>query len=390
MLVGGGVVDEVGMIKFEDLLHAGLVLDVGDDEGHAVELVVIGVLQLKLQVVHGAFGLVEHNDLSGLVAHQLTADFAADGAGGAGDKHHLVDHLAHNVDVVHLDGLALKQVFNLDVLNLVGREASVEPQTHVGRGLDREAQVEGAVGDGLLVKYADGGDGDDELAHLLLFDKLGYQHRADTHDGHAIEFLVDLRHIVVDKGHNMIFGAEVLMEGIIGNDAGGTGTIDDHILDRTTTAEKFVIHSLQCQALDNHQHSQHRVEHEGLAVGEQDVDRDEGRTQLVVNQVDHNIDDCGTDGGEEHIHNVAHASVANDASVAAADEEEYQRPHQGDDKLGQLEAQAHPGKTAVHKGIGQKEGENEKHHVEGQDGPFAYRRMAVALHHGERQSFQYL
>ena len=80
MLVGGGVVDYLRVVFIKNLLHARLVLDVGDDKHHAVDKCLVGLIiaKFELEVVHGRLGLVDHDDALGLVLSQLAAYLAAD------------------------------------------------------------------------------------------------------------------------------------------------------------------------------------------------------------------------------------------------------------------------------------------------------------------------
>ena len=120
MLVSGGVVDKVGPIGLKDLLHTWLVLDIGDDELHGVDifLVRLVIAELELQVVERRLCLVKHDNLLGLVLQELTAYLATDRAGGAGDEDRLVEYLTYNVDIVNLDRITTQEVLNSDITDL--------------------------------------------------------------------------------------------------------------------------------------------------------------------------------------------------------------------------------------------------------------------------------
>ena len=132
MLVGSSMVDQLGMESLKHLLNASTILDIGNDELHAVELVGMSILELKLQVVHRTLGLVKHDNFLGLILHELATNLGADRACSTRDENHLVNHLAYNIDIIKADTLALQQILNLDVLNLVGGEGAVNPSADVG------------------------------------------------------------------------------------------------------------------------------------------------------------------------------------------------------------------------------------------------------------------
>ena len=128
------MVDDLGMVLLEDLLHSGLVLDVGNDKYHPVDKFVVrlSVAEFELEVVHGRLGLVHHDDFFRLVLGQLATDFTTDGACGSGDHDNFVDHLADDVDVVQFDALALQKVLDFDVLDLIDSEGCIYPFTDMG------------------------------------------------------------------------------------------------------------------------------------------------------------------------------------------------------------------------------------------------------------------
>ena len=257
------------MEGLEDLLHASLIFDIGNNKLHALKLILIGVLQLELEVVHGTLGLVEHDDLLGLILHKLTTDLRADAASCTRNKHHLVDHLANDIDVVHLDGLTLQQVFNLDILNLVNRERAIKPSRDMGHSLDSHTQIEGLGSDGLFVQRPNSGDSDYQLVNLLGLDKLGIEYRTDTHDGHTVKRLVDLRHIVIDKSHHTIVIVNILLEGVVGDDTCRTGTVNQHIDRRTAAAEVIIIDTLHGESRQYHHDSEKQIKYQRFPIRHQ-------------------------------------------------------------------------------------------------------------------------
>ena len=326
VLVGCGVVDKIGTIFLKDLFHTRIVLNVGDDEGHRVDVLLVWlvIFQLELEVVHRRFCLVEHNNLLGFVLQQLAADFAADGACGARDEDRLVENFANDIDVVDLNRLTLQEVFNLDVLNLVGGESAIHPHRDMRDSLDRQSQVETAIGDGLLVSQPYGRNGDNELRNLLAVDKILIEDVASTHHRHAVELLVDLGFVVVDECHNPVFVVDILFEGVVGDDASGTGTIDDNIDLAAATAEILVVDIEYHKPFEQHQQGQQRIEQNQHSVGRDDVVDRRHNLKSVVQEIDYATGYGHKNTRQQDAEYVVESHMADDAPVGFKQVEEAQ------------------------------------------------------------------
>ena len=191
----------------------------------------------------------------------------------------------------------------------------------MGNGLDGESKVEGSVGDGLFVKRTDGRDGNDDLGDFLALHELGIQHRTDTHDGHAVESLIDLRHVVVDKSHHFILEVAFLLQGVVGNHSCCSGTIDNDIGGGAATTEELVVNLLHGQARDNHQHAENEIQRQRLAVREQVVRSDDGGIELIVHNVDQPAESQRNDCGKDDFVDICHARMTNDATERARNQE---------------------------------------------------------------------
>ena len=240
------MVDDLGAVFGEYLLHPVFVLDVGDDEFQMVGILFVGlvVAKLELEVVHGRFGLVEKYDFAGFVLDELAADFAANRTGGTGDHHRFVDDFADDVDVVEFDALAFQEVFNLDVLYLVDGERVVNPFADVGHGLDGQSKVECLGGDCLFAFYLDSGYGNEQGLYLVFGDEGGVEDGLAMHDVDAVEGGVAFFAVVVDVGNNFVVVCRVLTESVVSNHSSSTGTVDDDVCGDALAAYIIVVDAL--------------------------------------------------------------------------------------------------------------------------------------------------
>ena len=85
VLVGRGVEHNLGMMAVEDGLELRPVGN-GDDFRHDGEILAIGDFQLLFDIIGAVFIHIEHDELRGLHAGDLAAEFGADGATAAGDQ----------------------------------------------------------------------------------------------------------------------------------------------------------------------------------------------------------------------------------------------------------------------------------------------------------------
>lgn len=125
VFAGGGVEDVFRLVQLEETLHLVVVLHVADDrvEQAALDL----SLQGDADLCQGRFRLVEADDTPGSVTEQLAGDLAADGPSADGDQHYLIVNALPDAFVVQLDGRAVKQVLETDILKLPDVEAVIQP-----------------------------------------------------------------------------------------------------------------------------------------------------------------------------------------------------------------------------------------------------------------------
>ena len=63
----------------------------------------------------------------------------------------------------------------------------------------------------------------------------------------------------------------ILFQCIVGNNTGGSGTIDDNIDLATTTLEILVVYIQHHETPQQHQQRQHRIEHDNHAIRRDDI-----------------------------------------------------------------------------------------------------------------------
>ena len=119
MLVGRRMEHQLGTVLLKNSLHPLPVAHVRHLKHHVFLLILPSVCQFKLDVIQWGFGIVQHNQLGGVVVHHLTRDFAAYAACGACHQHHLVGYFFGYIFIFKHNGIPSQQVLNLDVSNLL-------------------------------------------------------------------------------------------------------------------------------------------------------------------------------------------------------------------------------------------------------------------------------
>ena len=185
MLVGRSVKDNGRMVGVKNFIQAGFVADRANqrDDG---SLRAVLVFQLCLKLVGTVFIDVEDQQPARLVAHDLPAKFAADGAAAARDQHDLVMQIFRDLGIVQLDLIAGEKVGCVQFTEACCDRVAVlidslriaeHPYTAVGRVAEVDDLTEAVA--------LHSGDGNDDLEDMIFAHKLRYVRDRAAH-GHAL------------------------------------------------------------------------------------------------------------------------------------------------------------------------------------------------------------
>ena len=214
VLVGRGVVDDLGMILLKDLKDTPAVAD-GADEGHKVQIRIL-LAQLQLDGVGVVFIDIENDELLGIMARDLAAELRADAPSPAGDEDDLAVDELENLAQIRRDGLPAQEVLDGDVPEFRDRDLVVDQLVHAGKHLDRASGLVADAEDFLPVLPRHTGDGEEDLRHLIFLDVLK-DCLPSADDGDALDGAVPLVGVVVDDA-----------DGFVVQHVGGLEIAEDH------------------------------------------------------------------------------------------------------------------------------------------------------------------
>ncbi len=236
VLIGCGMEDIVGTVVGEELVHAGLIADGGDD-GVGLD---IGeaVCHEEAYIVHGCFGLVDEDHLAGMEMGYLADHLAAYAAGGAGDEDDLVAELVG--DGIHIDvyPVAGEEVLDLDFMELVVLEVGILVEVlYLGHHLDLDV-----VGDEVVDELLTGAEmvglpgADDEARDIL------HAHGVDEvfvvdEDGFTHEVLALHLDIGGDEALDDVFLAYIVADALGYGDAAMARAVDEDTVGLLSEAE---------------------------------------------------------------------------------------------------------------------------------------------------------
>ena len=106
---------------------------------------------------------------------------------------------------------------------------------------------------------------------------------------------------------------DILFQGVVGDDASGTGTIDDNIDLAAATLEVLVVDVEQRETRQQHQNGQQRVEHCHGTVGQQVVARQD--VCLIVGEIDAIARYCRHQAHNQDTKNVVETHMPYDVPV---------------------------------------------------------------------------
>ena len=174
MLVRRRVKDDGRMIGVEHIVQTCFIAD-GADEGDNRSFGTVLVFQFGFQLIGAVLVDVKNQQTAGLVAHDLTAKLAANGAAAARDENDLVMQVLGNLGIVQLDLVAGEEVCRVQLtearchrIAVLVNSLRVTDHPHAAVGGVAE------VDDLAQTVTLDRRDGDDDLENMIFAHQLRY------------------------------------------------------------------------------------------------------------------------------------------------------------------------------------------------------------------------
>ncbi|MCY1548508.1 hypothetical protein D9M68_846260 [compost metagenome] len=159
-----------------------------------------------LDGIERKFARVDQDQAAGRETRQLPAQFAADGAAGAGHEDGLAGDHRLDVLVVDPDGFTAEQVFDVHRAHHVDRDAAAHQFAQARHGEQRGARARGDIHDSLHVGRLGRRNGQDDSGRLEFLQDLHQPVRSPSHPA-ARQFQAPFGGIVVDQRDHMPFRA---------------------------------------------------------------------------------------------------------------------------------------------------------------------------------------
>ena len=280
VLVGGGVVDDVGLVALEGFLQTDALLDVAQHRHDAQRRV--GLLQVFAGPVERVFAQLVDDDLGWLETGDLATQFRADRAATAGDQHRLaLQHVAQAAGV-EADGVAAEQVVHLDITDLRYLDLAAHQLLHVRNDQQLDvgalAQLEDAAAGGVV----GGSHGQHRMLAVAVAGD-GFELFPAAEDAHPAQLAADLVGVVVQHADHVPVGVAVQL--VDQRQRGGAGAQQHHRLrlDPLLAHRLFLPPAVDQPARAHEQDQQQRVEeverarHAQPVAPQQQQDRDDER-----------------------------------------------------------------------------------------------------------------
>ena len=224
VLMGSGVVDNLGMVLLKDLEDTAAVAD-GADQGHKVQVRIL-FPQFQLDGVGVVFIDIEDDELLRMMTGHLAAELRADASPTACDEDNLAVDEVINFMKVRGNGLASQKVLDGDVPEFRDRDLVIHQLIHARKHFDFAAGLVADAEDFLPVLPRHTWYGEEDLRDLILLDILE-DRLSPAHDGDALDGAVPFVLVIVDDADGFVIqlvrGFQVTQE----HPSGFPGT-DDH------------------------------------------------------------------------------------------------------------------------------------------------------------------
>ncbi len=248
------MVDDIGLVKQHHLLQLPLVADVKDVHIHTVHPVDFHNLALEEET--GRLGLVDEDEFLIGEFQQLAHNLAADRTRRARDHYGLAVQLRVEQGEVQLDGVALKQVLNAHLLDLLKTQVAVQPTRH-GRHLEHLHVVrQSQLRDFLDLGIGDFLNGNDEEGDVVVAEKL--LQMLELEHGQRFQLHPDFVLILVEEGQHIVFGGVVAVDGALGGDTRRARAKNDDVLAPLGGVHRLQIIKFEGETVEYQEH--HRDE----------------------------------------------------------------------------------------------------------------------------------
>ena len=201
VLMGRGVIDDLGPVGIEDLEDAPAVPH-GADQGHQVQLWILP-LQLQLNLVGVVFIDIKDDQLLRIVGGDLPAQLRSDAAAASRHQDALAVDEVEDLLHVRADGFPAQQVLDGNLLHGGGGDLAQDELIHAGQLLQLAARLVADGQDIPLLLHRGAGDGQEDLIDVIFLNR-GKNLIPAAHDGHALHGPVPLIGIVVDDADHLV------------------------------------------------------------------------------------------------------------------------------------------------------------------------------------------
>ena len=250
MLVRGGVIDDGRTFTGDDFLHLGHITDVHDFYVNVFQPV--GRITFVAKEEDGRFGVVDEDEAFVAVLHHLPHDFAADGAGRAGNQHRFAKQVFFNTFRIQDNLAAFQQLLDFHLLDLLETQLAVDPLNHRRHDKDLCSVLQTYLGDFVFLAGRKVLDSDNHEINAV-FRKIVAKKVIIKHF-HVLNFLAHFGRVAVEKRQYIIFTLGILVEGAFGGESSGSRPHDDDIALVLGRIHRFKIQHLESQTVKHHPH----------------------------------------------------------------------------------------------------------------------------------------
>ncbi len=224
MLVGGGVIDRVGLPGGDDLGHPPLVAD-RSEQRHDPDWLAAGTGgQVAVDVVEPELADLDQQQQGGLERQQLAAELAADRSAGARHHHGLARDRAAHQCAIGQHRFTAEQILDLDIADLGHVDPTVGDVHQPRKGADPRTGAARPCDDGLAPLLRDRWEREQYLLRGQAPDRGGDV--GGRIDAASVEHAADQRGVVVEEADHRHLAA--LRDHRRQLAAGRAGAVDQH------------------------------------------------------------------------------------------------------------------------------------------------------------------
>ena len=223
MLVSSCMEDHGGAVLLHDPVHTGFITNRADQHVQ-LQLRIVGT-QLLLNGISIVFVDIKDHQLFGLIAGNLTAQLAADTAAATGDHDGSSLNQIRQATHVHPDHITFQKILNIDIPDGLDAHITIGQLIDTGHLLELTAGAAADVPDFLLYLGTEGGNGQNDLGHIVLVHRsLDGISAAD--DGSPHQLAAFFGRIIVHHADHLILRETAALKFPQNQSTGLTGTND--------------------------------------------------------------------------------------------------------------------------------------------------------------------